>query len=503
MNWSPGTAVVAHDLRPAARSALNSARFWLLFVSCGVACALLVVKPIFGLSIAVIGVASYLVLYLFVAILNGKIEPLIGTWVLIFPLGNYFLSFPREKSIITLDRVLPVALLLTIGFASRAKSEPLPRALRPCVIAWIAFLVFAAASLMYASNIFVSGKLLVDGFCLPAILGWLVIRNFQVEENAATLHILTSLMSLYVAWIGAAEMVLKQDLLPLPGSGNRLDFAGNLPRPNGPFSTNDALALIGMITLFLLLFFRNLLGENFPFWRRVVHYIGVTSSLAMALMPMFRSVGISLMVILLIATLSTRKPSRRLAGFALFLLCFSMVSLVSILAPDAYADRSRSGNVYGRLAEQMQTWHVFASHPLLGVGLGRFGDVVIGDSKYLAFYNGVQSVDSPHNNLGGILAETGILGFIPYVTAQTTLFLAFWRLRKQPKRNARLAWIYFLYIFLSYWISGMSLLSGYGSELNLWFIFAVAILYKYSITDKAVSAELVETSRKAVQEYRI
>src|SRR2546422_92914 len=198
----------------------------------------------------------------------------------------------------------------------------------------------------------------LSGKIEPVILTWVVVRYFRVEENAATLHLVTSLMALYVAGIGVAEVVLRQDLLPLPGG--EITFAGGLPRPNGPFWTNDSFALIGLVTFLLLLFLRNLLGENVSLWRRVVHYVGLTASLAMALMPMFRSVGISLMVILLIATLSTRKPSRRLAGFALFLLCFSMVSLVSILAPDAYADRSRSGNVYGRLAEQMQTWHVFA-----------------------------------------------------------------------------------------------------------------------------------------------
>jgi hypothetical protein len=44
-------------------------------------------------------------------------------------------------------------------------------------------------------------------------------------------------------------------------------------------------------------------------------------------------------------------------------------------------------------------------------------------------------------------------------------------------------WTYFLYIFLSYWVNGMTLASGYNSDLNLWFILAVATLYKYSIED--------------------
>ena len=499
MKWRQGNATPDQELNLAAKSSPEWIGFWWLFSAFGVVCALLVVRPILGLGIMGAMVGTCVMVYLFVAISSGKLEPLILTWVLIFPLGYYFLSFPRDRAIITLDRVLPVALALAIGLAPRNKSKPLPRDLRRCAIAWAAFLAFAAVSLTHATDIFTSGRMLVDGFLLPAILGWLVIRNFQVAERAATLHMLTSLMCLYVACIGAAEMVLKQDLLPLPGS--ELSFAGSLPRPNGPFATNDAFAVIGFVAFFMLLFLRNLLGEKLSFGRRVVHYIGLTASLAMTLMPMWRSLGIALVVVLLIATMSTRRPSRRLMGFALLLLCFLAVSLVGILAPDTYNDRSNPDNFYARLAQQRQTWDVFSSHPVFGVGLGRFHDVVSQDTNYLASYDHVHSVDFPHNNLGAILAETGILGFIPYVTAQVMIFLVFWRLRKQPNRNAQLAGTYFLYIFLGYWIHGMGEQSGYSSDLNLWFVFSIAVLYKYSMTEKAASAEVVETSQGTVQEF--
>ncbi len=33
-----------------------------------------------------------------------------------------------------------------------------------------------------------SGRLFVEGFCLPTILGWVVVRHLRVEENAATLQ---------------------------------------------------------------------------------------------------------------------------------------------------------------------------------------------------------------------------------------------------------------------------------------------------------------------------
>ncbi len=490
MSYFPGTAVAAHDLKLPGRGVPNSARFWMFFAVCAIGCALAVLKPIVGLGVIGAAVGICVLGYIFAATLRGEIEPMILTWVLLFPLGYYVLSFPREQSIITLDRVLPMVLLLAIALASRHKLEPLPRALRTCGIAWAVFLIFAAASLLSVSKVLQSAHLLVDGFCLPALLGWSILRIFDVERHAASLHIAVSVMAFYTMCIALAEEVVKEDLLPVPGSG--IAFAGSIPRPNGPFGTNDSLALIGVITFFLLLFLWNVVGDHSSLWRRVVHWIGLTSSMAIALMPLFRAVGIALMVIILIATLASRRPGRRVAGFALLLLCGLAISLVSFLAPDVYEDRSDSGNIYGRLAQQVQVWYVFASHPILGVGLGSFHEAVYGETRDLAFYNGVQSLDRPHNTLGGILAETGILGFIPYVTAQITLFLAFWRFRKQSSRKAQLAWTYFLYIFLSYWIVGLTLQSGYASDINLWFIFSIALLYKYLMTEKVPSPELTE-----------
>jgi hypothetical protein len=48
----------------------------------------------------------------------------------------------------------------------------------------------------------------------------------------------------------------------------------------------------------------------------------------------------------------------------------------------------------------------------------------------------------------------------------------------------------------------MSLTIGYASDINLWFIFSIAVLYRYAITENAVSAKLVETNRETVLEYR-
>jgi hypothetical protein len=43
-------------------------------------------------------------------------------------------------------------------------------------------------------------------------------------------------------------------------------------------------------------------------------------------------------------------------------------------------------------------------------------------------------------------------------------------------------WKYFVYMFLTYWITGLTEGSGYG-PLNLWFVFAVAVFCKFVLTE--------------------
>ena len=449
-----------------------------------VVCTVLIVKPAVGLTAVGMGIAFFALPYTVASILRGRVEALILNWVLLFPLGYYFVAFPLEKSIVTLDRLLPMALLLGMALAPYESCERVPVPLRNCAVAWGIFALVAGLSVLHAGDALRSGRRLVDSFYLPAILGWAVIRNLRVRRHLASLHTVVGLMAVYVSVLGVAEVVLGKDLLPLPGSS--IVLAGSLPRPNGPFYTNDSFALIGLIAFFLLLFLRNALGEDVSVWRKALHKAGCAASLAMALMPLFRSVLVTLVLILLLRILWTRKPSHRIAGFALLLICVAGASLIIVLAPEAYEDRVRPDNFYVRLAEQVQTLQLFRSHPILGVGLGNFTEAVEGNTNYMAFYNGVQSIDSPHNNLGGILSETGLVGFAPYVTAQILLVMAFWKIRRRDVADAKLVWTYFIFIFLTYWVNGMTLASGYNSDLNLWFIFTISVLYKFAITENEV-----------------
>jgi O-antigen ligase len=445
-----------------------------------------VVSALVLVPMAWIGVAALLgvgvVLYLIAATLDGKIEVLLLFWIAVFPLGYYFVSFPRTRAIVTLDRIIVAALLLGMCLASARKPTQLPEELRRLAVVWGCFVLGASVSLAKVADVLYSARTVFDGFVLPSFVAWCVIRNFDVRRHLAALHAMASLMVMYVAAIGAAEMALGTALMPLPGSG--LYFAGSILRPNGPFPSNGSFALISLISFFFLLFLRRALGTRMSWWQRLLHIAGVASALAMALMPLFRSVGITLLLILLLDMYFNRNVRNLVARLALLGCAVAALVIVSVKVPDAYEDRSDSGNLYGRIAEQKQTFQLFKMHPFTGAGINNFYNAVEGHNQFVGVYKGAESVDWPHNNLGAILAETGLTGFVPYVAAQVLLIMAFRRLCPLRTQQSRTAWIFFFYVFLSYWVTGLSLTTGYSSELNLWYLFVLMVLYKYAITER-------------------
>ncbi len=321
-------------------------------------------------------------------------------------------------------------------------------------------------------------RILFDGFLLPVLLGWCVIARFDVRGRLPTIHTAVCVSSIISAAIAAAEIVTKQDLLPL---GAPAEAYGGIIRPNGPFESNDSLAMIGAVSVFFLLFLRRALGPAVTLGRRLLHYVSLAAALGMAMMPMFRSVAITLLLALIIDTFWEQKASRRIWRFGLMGAFAGLILLISAFAPDVFEDRSSSQNGYARIAEYEQSLRVFLDHPALGVGFMNFNRYVSGEPRYVAIYRGVSSVDWPHSNLSQVLTETGILGFVPYIMASILLLRQMWQLRRLPG-SAHLMWKYFVYIFLTYWITGLTEGSGY-SPLNLWYVFAIAVSCKYALTD--------------------
>jgi TonB family protein len=436
-----------------------------------------------------LGVAALIVLAAGVCVaalaIYGQTDLFVLGWVLIFPLGYYYLTWWRGASkLMSLDRgfigLLIVAMI--VGFPHAGKF--LPGALRNTAVAWGFFLAAALVSLRNLENPLGGTKQLIDAFILPGLLAYYVIRYFRLREWLPTIHVLTCVMALYVALIGAVELWTGQDLLPIPSGVFISEETGTLSRVNGPFASNASFGLIGLITLWFLVFLGRALANRVTGWIRVLHVVGLAAAFAIAVMPMFRSMVATLVLVFILELCSTKKASVRVGVVTLILIVAASFLLLRMAAPELFTRRVADlGDLYARIAQQKQTLDMFRSNPINGVGLANYsqGAAQLPD----AFYTGVASVGWAHNNLAAVLAETGLTGFVPYLLAQLYFFRSFWTLRKRRSPDAILAATFFLYVFFSYWINGLMLTSGYESDLNFWYLFVTAVLYKFAVTGRA------------------
>jgi O-antigen ligase len=422
---------------------------------------------------------------LVIKVLNGRLQIPILTWVLIFPLGYHYVAFPKEQAIVTLDRLYVALLAVTACFVQQAHLVRIPPTLRKSALFWSIYLCVAGISVLRIKTPLSSFHVLWDYLLLPGIVAWFVLRYFDVRRRLQALHTCVCLMSIYVAAIGVAEVIWQQDLLPVTGGG--LYFAGDyetsgsqiLIRPNGPFSSDNSLALIALLSFFFLLFLKEAQKQPLSLWQTMLHRTAVTAALVATSLPLFRSVFISLAMALVIDAFYKPGKARLTRFFLIGMLIFAFI-VVKVALPEIFEERTDSGHFYGRIAEYAQSAKLFIDNPVFGVGLNNFGEAAQ-NSKYTTSYQGNESVDSPHSNLGAVLAENGLLGFLPFIASQVFLVGAFWKLRGRFD-NSDQVWKTFVLIYMSYWINGSTLTLLYTGDLNIWYMFVLAVLYKFGIT---------------------
>jgi hypothetical protein len=438
--------------------------------------------------------AALLLGYALSAVMNGNSQGLVSIWALFYPLAYYYLSFPQDHPIFTLDRALVAILAAVLMAESLEHPQPLPSSIRYAGLCWAGFIGAALLSIrdVRGHNLVYTLRLLIDTFVGPGVLALYVLRRFNVRRYGPILCLVVCAMSIYVAGIGVAEDVLHKDLLPLSDDATLALGDDVIFRANGPFASGGTIALVGVINFLLIRFFQRTTGPVLPYWQRAVQWIGMLASFACSMVSMHRAILVVWVVILLIETCQNRKNPvwwRRTAWkrVALLVVCYAALFATKVMLPDIYEDRvDNPGNIYGRLAQYGQSWAVLVDHLWLGAGFGQFGNVVVDESKYRFFFRGVGSLDSPHNTLVNIAADTGLVGLCFFTLSQLFLLAACRKLRLK-RALGTLTWWTIISIFAAYWVVGMDLGSGYYSELNMWYMFAIAICFRYSYSKPETS----------------
>ncbi len=426
-------------------------------------------------------------MYLVANTVHGRLDNILLMWLLVSPLGYYFLSFPAEKPIFTFDRFVILLLSGALFFVGESAATPISSEIRRAALVWCGFLLFSFTSIvgLWDEVGLRATRVTIDSFIFPGLLALFVIRIFPAERYVRKIHTLLAITAAYCAAIGLVELLTNTDLLPMPDDTfYGAEQTGTFARVNGPFANNHCFGVIGVVFLMLLLFLRFLMKDRVTPGRIWLHRLGVGSAVVMILLPQFRTLFLALLLIALFELIQNGSGKARFYAGAIIAVAAIGVASLPVLLPNFFESRvADPSNIYGRVAQQQQTWELFSAHPWNGVGFGNF----IGASENFnnITFRDVDSLNSAHNSIGSILAETGVAGCLPYVAANVLWFLIFFRLRHSNLPVARAAWKFFLYLFVCYWMMGMTLTSAYEHDLNLWYMFACALMYKLALVERS------------------
>jgi O-Antigen ligase len=465
--------------------------FWLLALLSLV--PLCMVLPMAPLKFGIGAMAGWiLLLWVAIAFVRRQFHYAIPLWVAFYPYCYYFLTFPRERSIFTLDRAFVLLLVIEMLIVSRYSFDlaRLTQDVRISAYFWglFLFICFLSLAVHATSHELAFYRLLVEGMLMPAVLGLYMMRYFPLLKDLNKLHLSTCILGFGLCVTGLVELTTNIDLFPWQGSEPMFTDT-HLRRADGPFEQQIVLSVVAILAFFFIIYLRRLMPERISPWRAIIHQTGCVASLGASLLPLNRGLVFALAPIAVIEAFSKhRLISRRI--WATFFATILLAALAAkLLDPPLYEDRvSSPDNAYQRVAQHMETLRVVRNYPFFGVGFNLYHDVASQNPQYMAKWRGIESMNFPHNVLMTVLSEEGIFGLAFYMLAQAFLFRAMWKIRQAFPAG----WLAFLYCFLIYVLTGLDFAIVSFSDINLFYILILATIYQYQIRiadEKMRSAE--------------
>jgi hypothetical protein len=451
--------------------------YWMLL-----ALSLIPLCVVVPMAPAKVGIAVLLgwtaLLWVAISFARNQFHYFVLLWVAAYPYCYYLFSYPAERSIFTIDRAFIILLGIEMIVASRSPDSgaPLTRDIRISASLWGLYLLLCFLSLAShgLADVLPSYRSLVDGMVMPMLIGLYAMRFFPLRENLAKLHAFACILGIGLFLTGLFELITGVDLFPWAGSEPMFTDT-RLRRADGPFEQQIVLSMVAILAFFLIVYLGRLIQRDTSAGRRLLHRTGCVAALGAALLPLNRGLVLALVPIAVIDSLSRH----RLISRRIWLCFFSSVVLVTVatklLDPRLYEDRvSSPDNVYQRIAQHEETLRVVREYPFFGVGFGLYHDVAARNPQYMVRWNGIESMNVQHNVLMTVLSDQGIVGLLFYVSAQIFLIRAMWKIRKEYPPG----WLAFLYCILVYMLIGLDFATVYFSDINLFYIFILGVMYQ-------------------------
>ena len=440
-------------------------------------------------------------------------EAVLVTWFATTPFASFYIRFPTDRSIITFNRAVFVFLVIMLILKARrltmSASPVAAMPARPMIgsldmsepsragftvsrfeLAWALLSVVALASAVTQSNNVDSAtRIAVDTFWLPLIAFHVARNYFDPGNRGRSLLPAAIALALFLFATGVVEFVTGTDLFGYKGS--ELVREGER-RVNGPFAADSSFAIICLLLLLFLLVAPRLFRVRFDVTGKLVYGCALAGAALGALLPLFRAVAIALVVCWIAFEWFARGSARLLGqsafrrgvplGAMILAMLIALFGWAPAMSPSIFAGRwADPRTAFGRLATWQAAAEISLKNPLFGVGLGNYAEYYDATHYYSDQPDEevlkTTAADSPHSNLLWISSELGMTGLALYIAANLYLFLMGWRaLKRAADRRQRRAASCFLALVLAYWIPGLTLASGYYSDLNLYFLFLLGML---------------------------
>ena len=364
--------------------------------------------------------------FLLVLFMREHLRLALLIWIPLGALAFPWVRFPREQPIITFDRMWIASLLLaTFLTGRRAGGAPASRVVG-FVLGWLVLAITARLALGLAlGDDLVVRSAWVDGVLIPA--GLFMVSRRLLNDTAACrqLAMACTIAGAVLALTGIAQRIWGFELASLSGGLPRYDSFVRLVRVSGPYSTPEVYGLSLSICFAATVYWLQARGGMA---RSLGLVVAVLEVITIGL-TLFRAAWIACALILVATVTARRERSARLVGLAAI---GALLLVGSQLAGnlDVLSERlSDSSNIYGRFATYQQGLAIFRMTPLIGIGVNQFA---IGQEHVSEVaVSGVRAVETAHSTYVNILAEQGLLGFVPLIALTVAVWVLLRSLRSR------------------------------------------------------------------------
>lgn len=356
-----------------------------------------------------------------------------------------------DPATLTFDRVWVPLLGLVVLFTLRRERTLRVGPARALMILAAVFVVsYGLRALLTPEDRLTVLKVWVDAIVIPTILLFAAWQLVLTMREWRMLLVSLTVAGALLALTGVLQYVFDFELATRSGGTPLYDAAIDRVRVSGPFANSEAYA-VALLACYSATLCWLRLGAP-----RAVAITIIGLELVAIGVSFFRAAWIGALLVTAVALL-WRTGARRHPRLVVAALVALVVIGFGLTRFDAVSTRlSNSQNVTGRVATWAQDLKVFADAPVVGVGVERFHASTDEESNVVV--SGVEALDYPHSSYLGLLAEQGIVGFVPFLLLSIAVWWLIRRFRAQSDSEADLAiWACLAGAALAYLVMSLTL----------------------------------------------